>query len=420
MKSFARATKLTNITGRADYISNPDRQEKILAKSASIDLEPYQQFERAKQKTLAAGSKNIEGREIILALPNEWSKLRQKELARRADHLARTIVGDDRDVQWAVHWNKAHTNLHLHVIFSERQREKEPGRWDRDIYLTAEGKVARTKADRARLPDGSIAPPVHRKGELKDGFTAKDPRFKQKGWLHDLKGQLKKEMQDRWKVKFEERGLLSEYHEGKGREAPAIRKKNEAIRVINKNYIEMLAHPEMTQKNKRDFEKAAPRTAREGSVIYFVPENGLIGACDLEHWKAKEASQSASKRHKKRSETPQKAPEGRKGLFERAKDAREAKAAENAALRAQEAARDEAQSRAIRKSLDEWMEPVERRYDRKPVEQPVKQPTSKPANQKSMEEHQAEIRAAREQAATQSKGKERQREKPKEKGYGDR
>jgi hypothetical protein len=33
MKGFARVTKLSNVGGRADYISNPDRQESIVAKS---------------------------------------------------------------------------------------------------------------------------------------------------------------------------------------------------------------------------------------------------------------------------------------------------------------------------------------------------------------------------------------------------
>lgn len=33
MKSFARVTKLSNIGGRADYITNEKKQEAILAKS---------------------------------------------------------------------------------------------------------------------------------------------------------------------------------------------------------------------------------------------------------------------------------------------------------------------------------------------------------------------------------------------------
>ncbi|HBG7871612.1 TPA: hypothetical protein KRF18_003702, partial [Clostridioides difficile] len=51
MKSFARVTKLSNIGGRADYITNEKKQEAILAKSEAVDWKPYQNFERANQRT---------------------------------------------------------------------------------------------------------------------------------------------------------------------------------------------------------------------------------------------------------------------------------------------------------------------------------------------------------------------------------
>ena len=190
MKGFARVTKLSNVGGRADYISNPDRQESIVAASEPVDWKPYHDYEMANQKTAA---RNNEGREVVIALPNEWAALSRDELTRRAEKLAVTAAGKSTDMQWAVHWNKAHTNLHIHVIFSERQREKEPGRWDRDIYLTDEGKVARRKADRARNEDGSFKPPVHRKGDLKDGFTAKDPKYVSRGWVPAMKQQLREQ-----------------------------------------------------------------------------------------------------------------------------------------------------------------------------------------------------------------------------------
>ena len=72
MKSFARMTKLSNVGGRADYITNERKQEAILAKSEPVDWKPYQDFERANQRTHTA---NNEGRELVIALPNEWAKL---------------------------------------------------------------------------------------------------------------------------------------------------------------------------------------------------------------------------------------------------------------------------------------------------------------------------------------------------------
>lgn len=230
MQSFARVTKLPNIKGRGKYISDVRKQEEILAQSAPVDWTPYHEYEQAHQRTSKA---NNEGREMIIALPNEWSQLPPAELHARANTIAQTAVGKATDLQWAVHWNHARSNLHIHVIFSERQREKDAGRWDRDIYLTEDGKVARRKADRAKNPDGTYKPPVHRKGEEKGGFTAKDKTYTTKSWLADTKERLKQTFTERWGVNIEKPDYLHQYHEGKGREAPAIRHKNEVIKSVN-------------------------------------------------------------------------------------------------------------------------------------------------------------------------------------------
>lgn len=316
MRDFARVTKLSNIAGRADYISNPKRQEKIVAKSAPVDWQPYRRFEQTNQRT---ASKNNEGREVIIALPNSWARLLPWELQKRAQALAETAIGKKTDMQWAVHWNKARTDLHLHVVFSERQKENVVGVWDRDIYLTAEGKVARSKAERATLPDGSVAPPVHRKGEAKGGFTAKDTKYKTQKWVYEMKGQLRDLMRDRWRVKFDEPQLLHEYHEGKGKDAPKIREKNEVIRAINKNYAELMARPDVPDRTKRKFEAIAVENAKQGIVIFLHDEN-TIGVCDLQHWRAREArlekeAKNTRKGIFKRSEAedrPQRTPKPKK------------------------------------------------------------------------------------------------------------
>ncbi|MBQ8012387.1 MAG: MobA/MobL family protein, partial [Oscillospiraceae bacterium] len=152
MQGFARMSKLTNIRGRADYISNPARQEHIVIQSAAVDWQPYHDYEQANRKSAKA---NNEGREIILALPNEWAALPHEDLSAMVAHLAQAAVGKSTDLQWAVHWNKEHTNLHAHIIFSERTRTA-TGVYDRDVYLTDDGKVPRRKADRARDKDGNI------------------------------------------------------------------------------------------------------------------------------------------------------------------------------------------------------------------------------------------------------------------------
>lgn len=231
MKSFVRVTKLPSISGRAGYMSDPGKQEEIVVQSEPVDWQPYIDYEATQRKTNA---RQNEGREVMVTLSNDWYGLPKDELRSRVDQIAKAVVGEGRDYQWAVHWNKNRTNLHVHIIFSERQRVKEPAVWDRDIYLRDDGKVARKKSERAKEPDGSFKPPIHKKGDLKsDPFTAKDTSFKSKEWLHTKKQELRQLMEEQWGVKFEKQPHLAEFHEGKGSEAPFIQKKNEIIRKNN-------------------------------------------------------------------------------------------------------------------------------------------------------------------------------------------
>ena len=53
-------SKLSNIVGRSDYISNPNRQENILAKSTFIDWKPYQEYERTHKKSSKANKREFD------------------------------------------------------------------------------------------------------------------------------------------------------------------------------------------------------------------------------------------------------------------------------------------------------------------------------------------------------------------------
>lgn len=237
MQSFVRMSKLTDIVGRADYISNEKRQEHIVIERSYADWKPYQEYERSHQKTNKA---NNEGRELIIALPNEWQNLSEIELTYRMNMLAQKVLPKKYDYQWAIHLNKKETNLHAHLIFSERSRSfSSVSKWDRDIYLTNDGKVARRKADRAVDENGNVKPPVHRKGEPKsDGnvqFTAKDTKYKSIKWLEQVKQDVV-EFYKEYGVSIDKQGLLHQYHEGKGSEATAIHAKNERINLANEMF----------------------------------------------------------------------------------------------------------------------------------------------------------------------------------------
>ena len=51
-KIYSRVTKINNVVGRSDYISNPDRQEflKLTGKSRDFEWKEYADFESRKNK----------------------------------------------------------------------------------------------------------------------------------------------------------------------------------------------------------------------------------------------------------------------------------------------------------------------------------------------------------------------------------
>lgn len=117
-------TKITNAKGRSDYISKQERQEEIVLhqKEMKYDWEFYSLFEKEKSNS---DKVNNEAREIIIALPNELSKNRIK-LKQVCDELKSSLLTDKQDYEYAVHWNKARTNLHMHLLFSEREVLDDP------------------------------------------------------------------------------------------------------------------------------------------------------------------------------------------------------------------------------------------------------------------------------------------------------
>lgn len=297
MKSFVRMTKLSNICGRSDYITDESRQEGILAHN-SIDWTIYHEHELLNQKSAKA---NNEGRELVIALPNEWKDLEKEELARRVDFLSQRAIGADinQEYQWAVHWNQARTNLHAHVIFSERKlqlNDKATSRWDRDIYLTAEGKVARKKADRARNEDGSIKPPVHRKGELKDTsistLSIKDKKYSRKDWLLEAKETVKETFKKEWNVDIEKQDYLHQYHEGKGSESSLIRQKNEIIKAVNYR-LKDLERLNITSNFEKGVEAFKVNIKKGQYVIPYIGEDSRVHLTKLHS--LKEASSFVAK-----------------------------------------------------------------------------------------------------------------------------
>lgn len=242
MHTFVRVTKLPSIVGRSAYITNATgrhKAEDVLCCGGAVeDWKPYQTYEQTHQRS---SEPNNEGRELIVSLPNDMSSLSSEDLKSSVDNLARQLIGKDSDYQFAVHWNGSHTNLHAHIIFSEREKCSQTNVkgsvsdfYDRDIYLTQDGKIARRKADRAIYADGTVKPPVHRKGEPKSQeFTTKDKKYLSKEWLQGVKAIVREQLivkADR----TEEVNYIPYFHEGKAPEAAErARQRNSVIRSLN-------------------------------------------------------------------------------------------------------------------------------------------------------------------------------------------
>lgn len=188
-KVYSRVTKINDVAGRSDYISNPDRQEfiKLTGKSSDFKWKEYAEFEKENQKSQ---EKNNEARELVIALPNEMSESFSDKILEEFSHdLAQELLGENRDYEFALHWNKAQTNFHMHLLFSERERKTEriPKVYKRDMWFDkTTNRMAKANAENAELR--------HEKGEtMKDKqgnirydeapFTKKDSKFTERSWL---------------------------------------------------------------------------------------------------------------------------------------------------------------------------------------------------------------------------------------------
>ena len=85
--SFIRQSKLSDVAGRIDYISNPKRQEYLYATYQTEGAAPefWKNLARENQldfKASGSAGKCIEGREFIIALPESFVQYRADDVVR--------------------------------------------------------------------------------------------------------------------------------------------------------------------------------------------------------------------------------------------------------------------------------------------------------------------------------------------------
>ena len=193
--SFIRQNKLSDVTGRIDYISNPKRQEHLYATYQTEGATPefWKNLARENQldfKASGTSGKCIEGREFIIALPESFIEY-------KADDVIRLFTDSfhkryDVECSAALHHNKKMTNYHIHLVFSERKMLEHPEVKIaiRNMFYDEQGKHRRTKKEildeQGNLRAGcSIIP----KGEVYEShiFTKKDEWFKSNAFTREVK-----------------------------------------------------------------------------------------------------------------------------------------------------------------------------------------------------------------------------------------
>ena len=235
-KPFARQTKLKNIVGRSEYITDDKRQEYIVLHSEENMEYYWQEYADYEKQNRKNKEENIQGREIIIALPNELHQDHRK-LKEVVDDYSKSLLGNNRDFEYAVHWNKEKTNLHAHIIYSERERQRqEPKTYKRDYYYNYEKGKMTNETD----PDAVI---TKHKGDIKynkrgekeytDKFSKKDTQFKSRDYNEKIKENLVKTL-DKYNFKsrvFDNRIELSQAKLYKGARADYIEKVTESNKL---------------------------------------------------------------------------------------------------------------------------------------------------------------------------------------------
>ena len=211
---YAQSTKIHNVVGRSEYLTDDvkmnvnsgrseyisgqsGRQEEVVLhiKDMTHDWKFYASYERSHEHN--PGQKQNEARELIIALPNELAgkekgttTIAQKEILRNiCTDLADEIIGPDHDREIAVHWNHSRTNLHVHILYSERAIVRDPQirQYKKDIWIdSATGRLAKVGSEGAVLVHRKGDPMLNEDGSYKyssDPLTPKDIRFKQHSFM---------------------------------------------------------------------------------------------------------------------------------------------------------------------------------------------------------------------------------------------
>ena len=191
--SFIQMSKLSNVKGRINYITSHARQENLYATYQTADSAFWSALAKEAQiefKRSNVEGKCIEARELIIALPEEYTRLNPQQVLESFTNEFRKRY--NVECVSALHHNKRKTNYHIHLIFSERRLLEQPEikTASRNLFYNEQGKRVRTKKEvldeSGKLRNGCK---IIKKGEVYEQhmFTVKDKQFKGEPFLQEVK-----------------------------------------------------------------------------------------------------------------------------------------------------------------------------------------------------------------------------------------
>ena len=179
--SFVMESKLHDVKGRVDYISSPKRQENLYAVFSNVEARYWDLLAEQNQRNFAkSGTEGtcIEARELIIMLPPSLIEYDHELLLK----YMTSVFLEKYDVGCcvALHHNKSKTNLHIHLIFSEREirQEVEQKIASRNMFYDETGKHVRTKKE-ILDEDGNLRPGCK---VIKKGKCMRRISFSQRKW----------------------------------------------------------------------------------------------------------------------------------------------------------------------------------------------------------------------------------------------
>lgn len=235
MRGYLSSRKLSNVKGRINYITNENKQEKIVDYYNTTNNEFWKMLaseSKVRHKEVNAGGKCCEARELIIGIPQN-SNITAQQICDTFKHKYGV------ECTCAIHQNNKNgiINKHCHLIFSERIKLEQPEieeerRATRTYYYDSKGNKCR-KADAIKVVKKGD---VIKKGKIRY-FTDKNEFFKSQKFVYDCKELfLKNTLKLEWSFESEKRDKeLSEKHIGRNNPNEKYIKDNNRLKAKVKN-----------------------------------------------------------------------------------------------------------------------------------------------------------------------------------------